>query len=240
MLIENPFAPLGFLGDGTAVYPLAGAEPQEGELEIEPEDEGVETGDEPEDGADAEPGGDDEKEKLREALRKANGEARKYRLQVREMQAKAAEAAVEEVEEEAAQTGAEVTPAQLKRAVDKAKADATKAAEIKYRKVAVNAAAQSEFVKAGAKAANVAKLVRLLDVDDVDIDAETGEVTGGLAEQIDALKDEFPELFTPAEAAKPAKRAPVKRAAAAPRQEAEPQALSSAEKIAQQLLGTGR
>lgn len=242
MLLENPFgaAPLtllGLTGSGAPVYALAGAEPDT-DIEVEPDDETGEEGTEDqEEGAESGSSGDDEKEKLRASLKKANAEARRYRLQVREMQKAAGESAVEEAEAEAEEKGTELTPAQLKRAVDKARKEATEAAEAKYRKVAVNAAAQSAFVKAGAKAASVGKLVRLLDVEDVEIDAETGEVTAGLDDQIDGLKEEFPELFAPAEPQKPAKKAAPKRASAAPRQEAAEQPKSTAEKMADAILG---
>lgn len=232
LLPDAPFTLLGLTDSGFPVYALAGAEPDD-EIEVEPDDEGTDTEAEQEGEGGESGSGDDEKEKLRAQLRKANGEAAKYRRQVREMQKTATDTVTEEAESEAEEKGSELTPAQLKRAVDKAKREATEAAEAKYRKVAVNAAAQSAFVKAGAKASSVAKLVRLLETDDVEIDAETGEVTAGLDEQIDTLKDEFPELFSPTEAAKPKPKP--KRVTAAPRQEAEPQALSSAEKIAAQL-----
>jgi hypothetical protein len=242
MLVERLFAaaPFTILGHTSAgpVYAFAGAaEDVETEIEVELDEEAGQ-GEGGESGAgtqDEEP--DEEKARLREALKKANAEARTYRLKLREAQKKATETAVEEVEEEAADKGTELTPAQLKRAVDKATKTATEAAEAKYRKVAISSAAEAAFVKAGAKASTTDKLVRLLDLDDIDIDSDTGRIVGGLDEQIDSLKAEFPELFAPAEPAKPARRPVAKRAAAAPRQEAEPAALSSAEKIAAQLLG---
>lgn len=234
MLLENPFAEpftlLGWTGSGFPVYAIAGGEETETEVEVELDDEAEVESEE------AAEGDDEEKTKLREALKKANGQARDYRLKLRAAQQKAAETAVEEVEAEAQDKGTEPTAAQLKRAIDKAKKDAAAEAEAKYRPVAIHAAAESAFVTAGAKSAGVAKLVRLLDTEDIEIDMATGKVVAGLDEQIDTLKDEFPELFSPAEPAK-AKRPAVKRAAAAPRQEAEPQALSSAEKMAASILG---
>ena len=236
LLPDAPFTLLGLTDSGFPVYALAGAEPDD-EIEVEPDDEGTDTEAEQEGDGGGSGSDDDEKEKLRAQLKKANGEAARFRRELRELKKQATDEATEEVETAAEEKGSELTPAQLKRAVDKAVKAATEAAEAKYRKVAVNAAAQSAFVKAGAKAASVGKLVRLLDTDDVEIDAATGEVTAGLDEQIDGLKDEFPELFGPVEAAKPKPKP--KRAAAAPRQEAAEQPMSSAEKIAAQL-GVGR
>lgn len=240
MLLDLPFPPfqvLGYTVSGLPVLFQAGGAPEEGETEIEVETDADPEADPEAEGEAPEAGDDDEKTKLRAALKKANGEAASYRRQLKEAKKQAAEAATEEVEEEAAASGTELTPAQLKRAVDKAVKTATEAAEARYRPVAIHAAAESAFVTAGAKAAGVAKLVRLIDTEDIEVDMATGKVTAGLDEQIEDLKAEFPELFTAAEPAKPAKRPAPKKAAQAQRPEPQEAPKSTAERMADAILG---
>lgn len=85
----------------------------------------------------------------------------------------------------------------------KAVADATAAAEAKYKPLVVKAAARAAFVEAGlvlqtGKADTaMARAIRLLDLDDIDL-TDDGAAEG-LAEQVAEIKADFPELF----AAKP-------------------------------------
>lgn len=107
------------------------------------------------------------------ALKKANEQAKTHRLKVQEL-AKANEDAD-----------------------GKAAREAAEQAQAKYKPVAVRAAAKAEFLAAGLndpKGERVAKLSRLLDLDQVEIDDE-GDITG-LTDQVATIKADYPELFT--------------------------------------------
>lgn len=77
---------------------------------------------------------------------------------------------------------------ELSEAKDGTEADANEVAE-KWKAKYVNAAAAEALATAGAK--NPAKLIKLLDLAEVDADEDFD-----IADQIDDLKDEFPELFS--------------------------------------------
>lgn len=82
----------------------------------------------------------------------------------------------------------------------KAVREAAEAAEKRFKPVAVRSAARAAFVEAGLQGVTperVAKLVRMLDLDTLDVD-DSGDVTG-LDVQVASVKREYPELFTPTE-----------------------------------------
>lgn len=81
----------------------------------------------------------------------------------------------------------------------KAKREATEAALAQLKPVAIKATATAAFMRAGADADKAHKLVRLLDLSKVDID---GEVVHGLDDQVEELRDDWPELFAQPEPAK--------------------------------------
>lgn len=78
----------------------------------------------------------------------------------------------------------------------KAKREATEAALAALKPVAIKAEAKSAFLAAGASADKAPRLIRLLDLSKIDVD---GETVIGLDEQVEDLRDEFPELFTPSQ-----------------------------------------
>ncbi len=105
------------------------------------------------------------------ALKKANDEAKTHRLKARDL------------------------AQQHEDANTKAAREAAEAASAKFKPVAVKASARSAFLEAGlADAAGVAKLIKLLDMDAIEIDDE-GDITG-LDDQIASVKQDFPSLFT--------------------------------------------
>lgn len=118
--------------------------------------------------------------------------------------------------------------------VDKLRAEVESAAVAKWKPLVVRTAARSAFVEAGLVLPKdgadeaLARVVRLLDLDDIDV-TEDGQVDG-LAEQVDEIKRDFPELF--ASARRPAARVDAGGKPAAP---VAPK--SSAELLAAQLLG---
>jgi len=67
-----------------------------------------------------------------------------------------------------------------------------------FKPVVIRMAARSELMAAGARATVVDRLVRMVDVEDVDIDDEDGSID--LTDQVLQLKKELPELFGPVRA----------------------------------------
>lgn len=86
--------------------------------------------------------------------------------------------------------------------VDKAVAEATTAAEGKWKPLVVRAAARTAFVEAGLVLPKknpdgaMARVLKLLDVDDLEI-GDDGQVDG-LREQVEEIRADFPELFATA------------------------------------------
>ena len=112
-------------------------------------------------------------EKTQKALAKANNEAKTRREEL---------SALRKQGEDASTT---------------ASREAAEAAEKKFKPIAVRSAAKSALLEAGLQGATperVAKLVRMLDIDALDID-DDGEVTC-LTEQVASVKKDYPELFT--------------------------------------------
>ena len=152
---------------GEPIYVIKGAEPESGGE--------VEENDETEDDTENEGTGEEqtwtpptqqEWEKVTKALAKANSEAKKKRLE--------AKGATKETDDAAQAAAAE--------------------AEKTWRPRLVRAEARAALVAAGAPADRVGKLLRLIDVDDVEI-GDDGELDG-LEGQIDEIKADYPELFS--------------------------------------------
>lgn len=82
---------------------------------------------------------------------------------------------------------------------DKAAAEATAAAEGKFKPLIVKARARSAFAEAGLVLPKdnpegaLSRALKLLDLDDIDV-ADDGQVDG-LREQVEAIRRDFPELF---------------------------------------------
>lgn len=129
-----------------------------------------------------------------------------------------------------------MTKAQVRQLTAQAAKEAEERTAAKFQDKVVKSAARAALKDAGA-AGNVSRLVGLLDLEEVQVD-DDGEVSEGLEEQIEQLKAELPQLFTPAEPPKPVRRrAPAPKVTPAGRQEAQERPLSSADKIAAQALG---
>lgn len=219
------FEPIGYLTSGTPVWPVRGAEDDDDDGDggnIDPVPAGGDgDGDDEGDGGDGK-GGEPFKaptevewRRTQAALAKANAEAKRQRLKAKEL-AKPA-------------NGDD----------DAAKAEAAKVeAEARYKPVAVRSAAKAAFLEAGLNDASperIKRLLRMVDLDEVDVDTD-GDVTG-LDEQIDSVKDDYPELFRPAD--QPRKR--TTRLDAANRQtvgDGKPR--STGEKIAAAVLSGGK
>jgi hypothetical protein len=128
----------------------------------------------------------DEWQKVQDALSNSNAEAKRYRLRLREQRREQREA-----QQQAAKSGTSDDEAAARAAQD-----AADAAERKYKPVAVRSAARAALLAAGLNDGSdsvMRKLLKLVDMDDVDLD-EDGDVVG-LDDQIDDIKDTFPRLF---------------------------------------------
>jgi hypothetical protein len=119
---------------------------------------------------------DDPMAGLRKALQAARQDARKATADLKALQrqhASAEERALLDAKEQGIEEGRTATREPLVRALVAAKLEA-----------------------AGVQGTNTPRLVRLLDLDKIDLDAE-GDIVG-LDDQVDELKTEFPNLFAPA------------------------------------------
>lgn len=156
------------------------AEDDELDDEMEDEDETEDNESEGSSGSDSwTPPTQEEWERTRAALTKANGEAKKHRLALKN--------AKKVANDSSAASGAE-----------KARQDAEREAEEKYLPRIKRSAAKSALIGAGladADKADVVKAaVRLIDLDELDVD-EDGDVEG-LEEAVAELKRKFPGMFT--------------------------------------------
>jgi hypothetical protein len=116
---------------------------------------------------------------------------------------------------------------------------AAEAAEKRYKPIAIHAAAKAALLERNFQRPTeerIKKMVKRLDLDDIDIDAD-GDVIG-LDAQLDQLVDDFPELFTaPPEPAAPApsKQRPPKLTTA-DKKTPETKPSRTADRIAQRVL----
>jgi hypothetical protein len=146
------------------------------DTEIDPEDLDTDVDDDvdPDDEPEAEPEyvapGKDEWARTQAALKKANAEAKKHRLD-----AKALRAATESAAEKATREAGEANDAAGR-----------------YKGLVVRSAARAALATAGVKG-TPDRALKLLDITDLEID-EDGDVVG-LDEQVRALKKDWPDLF---------------------------------------------
>lgn len=179
------FSPV-FFADGGG-DPVVGAEP-------EPDDEPT---DDPAD--DWEPPSREAFEKLLADKKKADGEAatrRKYLRQhgIDPKTGQKAQADPEPDDEPAAVKDAPAagpSAAEIRRQVEKAAAEAELRGMRKTKTLVTGV--NSALSEAGWNGTRLGSLMKLVDLDEVDID-DDGEITG-LTEQIDQVKTDFPELF---------------------------------------------
>jgi len=129
-----------------------------------------------------------------------------------------------------------LTKAQVRQLTAQAAKEAEERTAAKYLDKVVKTAARAALKEAGAQG-NTARLVQMLELDEVQVD-DDGEVSEELNNQIEQLKLELPQLFAPAEPVRPArKRQPAPKVTPAGRTEDEQRPLSTAERMAQQVLG---
>lgn len=199
---SDPFSPVFYAdgGEGTE---------DEDEGEEEEEDE-TKAGEEDEDEDDEDEGKTPaeltaEVKRLRAAYLKKlrQGKNRSVRIQTMEADKLAYDKKLAELEEElkslraAGGAQGEVDSAAQSRINDLVEA-AKEEGKNAFKPVVIRMAARSELMAYGARATVVDRLVKMIDVDDVDIDDEDGSID--LSDQVLQLKKELPELFGPVRA----------------------------------------
>ncbi|MEU6233859.1 phage scaffolding protein [Kitasatospora sp. NPDC047058] len=226
-----PWTLLGFRADGRPIYNVAGGSEDDDGTDIEvgddtSDDEPADEDDEPSDGdgTDADdkpkpkppaPKADPVLEKLQAehartvaALKKANDEAKRSRLALKELEAKG-----------------RANEGDHERAIR----EATEAVENQWKPRIINQAARAALAEAGV-AGGPARVLKLLDTDALTVD-DDGDVIG-LDSEIDRLRTDYPELFARPEPAKPKARP-----TAAPKPPAPDKPKSSWEQHAARLRG---
>ncbi|MEU9819200.1 phage scaffolding protein [Pseudonocardia alni] len=168
--VEDVLVPIGYGLDGAPIWPVFGAEDDEDEAD----DDTIEVGEDDDSDDDEDEDGEKEWtpptkaewEKVQRSLKRANESAKKRRVEQKN-------------------TGS-----------DDAVKKAEEAAEKRFKPVAVRSAAKAALLEAGLNDASddrIKKLMRMIDMDDVEID-DDGDVEG-LEDQIDSIKEDFPALF---------------------------------------------
>lgn len=142
----------------------------------------------------------DELKRLRSAHLKKIRQAKNRSARIAELEASSAnydtkiaelETALQSLREESGKAGQQDEAAQRRIAelIEKAK----KEGKDTFKPTVIRMAAKAELMSAGAQARAVDRLVRMIDVNDADIDEETGDID--VSDQVAALKKDLPELF---------------------------------------------
>lgn len=228
-LALHPHLVLGHRKDGRPIYPIAGGsgedddggtdvevddDAEDADLDESPEDDEPEPEEKPKP-TPPKPATNPDLEKLQAehartvaALKKANEEAKRNRLALKEHE-----------------TRARANEGEQERAVR----EAAEAAEKKWAPRIVNSAARAALAEAGV-AGSPDRLLKLLDMDALSVDDE-GDVIG-LDSEVDRLRADYPEFFTKAEPARPKARP-----TAAPKSAAPAKPKNSWEQHAARILG---
>lgn len=189
-------------------------EKDENEDENEPDESGKDGKDTGKDGKDDDtPLSASEAAAIRAALKKANAEAKQYRLEAKKLR--------------------EQNESENEKALREARESAATEVEGKYKRKIVNAEAKALLAQAGLTS-NSDRFVRMVDLEAVTV-TEEGDVDG-LDDQISAIKDEFPELFKTEETSTRPRRRSNGSLDAGHRSGRSDKPMSSAEKIASQVL----
>lgn len=117
----------------------------------------------------------------------AKSELEKNFATLQEQFAELQKTAGKEIDSEAAQR-------RINELVEKAKEEGREA----FKPTVIRMAARAELMAAGARPALVDRLVRMIDVNEVDIDDEDGTID--VTDQVDSLKKDMPEMFGPRKA----------------------------------------
>lgn len=134
-----------------------------------------------------------------------------------------------------------LTPAQVKAELAKARREERETVASEYLDIARRSAARVALADAKVPKESLGRLIRLIELDEIELDSD-GEVVGGLDEQVESLRTDFPQLFAPTAPEEPAKksrprppRIPAANGSARPA--APERKLSTAEQMAESILG---
>lgn len=130
------------------------------------------------DDTDEQQSSDEELERAKRALKKANAEAKKYRLRLKEY--------LKNNDADNENNKSSISQERIREEVSEAE-------ESRWKGRMVRQAAKAALLEAGLQG-DATKLARLVDENDVEID-DDGEIVDGLEEQIDSIKEDYPELF---------------------------------------------
>jgi hypothetical protein len=169
------------------------------------------------------PPSQEEFERIKRALSKANSEAKKNRLKLKDL----LKTTPDSKDGKSDDKSRELDRERIRNEVSEAEQD-------KWKKRVVRQAAKAALLEAGLRG-DPTKLARLVDEDDVDVD-DDGEITDGLEEQVDSIKEDYPDLFEDKNSP-PARNTRRTRIDAGGTRERPPaRRLTSAEKIQAQVL----
>jgi hypothetical protein len=224
---------LGLLPSGRIVWPVLGGA-DDGDDDADGDGEGEEDGDESDDEGDDEEH-DDADTKPQDKSTKDDGEKTVSRAELSRV-ITARDAAKKQLRDtrrelEDLKRTNETSEQTARREAAEA---AQQAADAKYKPISARAA----LLEAGVKPGRVKGALKLLDMDEIEIDAD-GEVAG-LESQVEALRQDWPELFTEPEGEqgkRPAERRPARGADGADRKPAPKKEMTASERQAAMLLG---
>lgn len=190
----RPLVPVGYRRDGRPIMPILGAGPEEdddfeddpgapsdktGDEDDEDDDDSSDENDSSGDDTDWKPPTKAEYEAQQEALRKANKQARDRRLRIKEL--------------ERGETDDKGKPKDSDKNAAAVRAEVEAEVVGAWKPLVVNTAARAALADAGL-IGKPDRLLKLLDLDDIDVDPETGDIDG-LDEQIADLKKDYKSLF---------------------------------------------
>lgn len=172
--------------------------------------------------------------RMQRALTKANAEAKKNRLRYKAILERTVGG--KSGDKEGAGDGKD---ADKNRELDRERIrnDVSEAEEAKWKKRVVRQAAKAALLEAGLQG-DPAKLARLVDENEVEVD-DDGDISDGLDEQVEQLKEDYPDLFEDKNAPPP-KATRRGRIDGGNRDRPPAKKLSSAEIIQQRALRTAK
>ena len=165
--------------------------------------------------------------RMQRALTKANSEAKKNRLRYKQLLAKTVDGKSTDGD------GKEDKNKEIDR--ERIRNEVSEAEEARWKKRVVRQAAKAALLEAGLTG-DATKMARLVDEDDVDVD-DDGEISDGLEEQIESIKEDYPDLFEDKNAPPP-RTTRRTRIDGGSRERPPQRKLTSAEKIQQQVMKT--
>jgi hypothetical protein len=203
-LLERPIPGtiIGYLDSGEPVIVCAGSSDDDDSDDVGIDLDGGGDTDADDEQDDVDEDSDDDADKPKPAAKKTDGNITQADIDaLREAQAKRNAEHRSEVRKLRAQlreikTAGQKADAGTDEAAVKAIEEAQAAAEKRYKPIAIRSAARAAFLEAGLtdlSDSRMKSLTRLLVMEDIEVD-EDGDVVG-LDDQIDAIKEDLPELF---------------------------------------------